>query len=40
MQFTNISNPTGIHAKQDIADASIGNYVFIWDYKESKYTYK
>jgi len=33
MQFTDTSNPTSVNAKQDIADASIGNYAFMWDYK-------
>jgi len=33
MQFTDTSNPTSVNAKQNIADASIGNYAFMWDYK-------
>jgi hypothetical protein len=33
MQFTDTSNPTSVNAKQDIADASIGNYAFMWDHK-------
>jgi len=33
MQFTDTSSPTNINAKQDISDASEGNYTFMWDYK-------
>ncbi|XOB62994.1 ATP-binding protein [Campylobacterota bacterium DY0563] len=33
MQFTDTSNPTNISAKQDISDASEGNYTFMWDYE-------
>ena len=33
MQFTDTSNPTSENAKQDIADASVGNYAFMWDNK-------
>ncbi len=33
MQFTDTSNPTSSEAKQEISDASIGNYAFMWDYK-------
>lgn len=33
MQFTDTSNPTSANAKQNIADASVGNYAFMWDYK-------
>ena len=33
MQFSDTSNPTSANAKQDIADASVGNYAFMWDYK-------
>jgi len=33
MQFTDTSNPTSKNAKQDIADASDGNYAFMWDSK-------
>lgn len=32
-EFINTSNPTGISSKQNIADASLGNYVFMWDYE-------
>ncbi len=31
MQFTDTLNPIGSNARQDIADASIGNYAFMWD---------
>lgn len=31
MQFTDTSNPTSKDALQDISDASIGNYAFMWD---------
>ncbi|PLY05279.1 MAG: sensor histidine kinase [Arcobacter sp.] len=33
MQFTDTINPTSINTKQDIADASIGNYAFMWNYQ-------
>ncbi len=33
MQFTDTTNPTSVNAKQDIADASVGNYAFMWDNK-------
>jgi len=33
MQFTDTVNPTDLHVRQDIADASIGNYAFMWDYE-------
>ena len=33
MQFTETSNPTSINPKQNISDASLGNYAFIWDYE-------
>ena len=33
MQFTDTSNPTSANAKQNISDASVGNYAFMWDYK-------
>jgi len=33
MQFTDTSNPTSSNAKQNISDASVGNYAFMWDYK-------
>ena len=33
MQFTDTSNPTSVDAKQNISDASIGNYAFMWDYE-------
>ncbi len=33
MQFTDTSNPTSIDAKQDISNASNGNYAFMWDYE-------
>lgn len=32
-EFINTSNPTGISSKQNIADASLGNYTFMWDYQ-------
>ena len=31
MQFTDTSNPTSADAKQNISDASEGNYAFMWD---------
>ncbi|GGD33151.1 hypothetical protein GCM10012288_03880 [Malaciobacter pacificus] len=31
MQFTDTSNPTSKDALQDISDASLGNYAFMWD---------
>lgn len=33
MQFTDTFDPTGIDSKQDISDASSGNYAFMWDYE-------
>lgn len=33
MQFTDTTNPTSMDAKQNISDASIGNYAFMWDSK-------
>ena len=33
MQFTETSDPTSINPKQNITDASLGNYAFIWDYE-------
>ncbi|UTJ07097.1 ATP-binding protein [Arcobacter roscoffensis] len=33
MQFTDTVNPTSNQAVQDIADASVGNYAFMWDNK-------
>jgi len=33
MEFTDSSNPTSPDIKQDIADASLGNYAFMWDYQ-------
>ncbi|MFA9374356.1 MAG: HAMP domain-containing protein, partial [Poseidonibacter sp.] len=33
MQFTDTSNPTSVNPTQDIADASLGNYAFMWDYE-------
>jgi len=32
-EFMNTSNPTGVSSRQDIADASLGNYAFMWDYE-------
>jgi len=32
MQFTDVVNPTGKNPKQEISDASVGNYAFMWDY--------
>ncbi|MGE0050845.1 MAG: ATP-binding protein [Arcobacter sp.] len=32
-EFTDTVNPTSINLKQNIADASLGNYAFIWDYE-------
>ena len=32
-EFTDTANPTGINAKQNIPDATYGNYAFIWDYE-------
>ncbi len=32
MEFTDSINPTTAHIKQNIADASEGNYAFMWDY--------
>ena len=31
MEFTDSINPTGDNIKQDISDASLGNYAFMWD---------
>lgn len=33
MQFTDTTNPTKSDAKQNISDASAGNYAFMWDYE-------
>lgn len=33
MQFTDTSNPTKADIAQDISDASVGNYAFMWDYE-------
>jgi len=33
MQFTDTVNPVDKNPIQDIADASVGNYAFMWDYK-------
>lgn len=33
MQFTDTLNPTSNQVTQDIADASVGNYAFMWDNK-------
>ncbi|MFY9076012.1 sensor histidine kinase, partial [Malaciobacter mytili] len=33
MQFTDTVDPTGKNPVQDIADASVGNYAFMWDYE-------
>ncbi len=33
MQFTDTYNPTNNNSIQDISDASLGNYAFMWDYK-------
>ncbi|QKJ22569.1 ATP-binding protein [Poseidonibacter lekithochrous] len=33
MQFTDTTNPTKSDAKQNISDASEGNYAFMWDYE-------
>ena len=32
-EFTDTANPTGINVKQNIPDATYGNYAFIWDYE-------
>lgn len=32
-EFTDTSNPTGANTKQNIPDATYGNYAFIWDYE-------
>ena len=32
-EFTDTSNPTGVNTKQNIPDATYGNYAFIWDYE-------
>lgn len=33
MQFTDTTDPTTVDAKQNISDASKGNYAFMWDYQ-------
>jgi len=33
MEFTDSINPTSPYIKQEIADASLGNYAFMWDYE-------
>ncbi len=32
-EFTDTSNPTGSSVKQNISDARLGNYAFMWDYE-------
>lgn len=32
-EFTDTSNPTGNSVKQNISDARLGNYAFMWDYE-------
>ena len=32
-EFTDTVNPTSISLKQNISDATLGNYAFIWDYE-------
>jgi signal transduction histidine kinase len=32
-EFTDTVNPTGKHVKQNIPDATLGNYAFMWDYE-------
>ena len=32
-EFTDTMNPTGIYPKQNISDATLGNYAFMWDYE-------
>lgn len=32
-EFTDTANPTGTNIKQNISDARLGNYAFMWDYK-------
>ena len=32
-EFTDTANPTGKNVKQNIPDASLGNYAFMWDYE-------
>ena len=32
-EFTDTSNPTGKYVKQNISDATLGNYAFMWDYE-------
>ena len=32
-EFTDTANPTGKHVKQNISDATLGNYAFMWDYE-------
>ena len=32
-EFTDTMNPTGTHLKQNISDATLGNYAFMWDYE-------
>ena len=32
-EFTDTANPTGKNVKQNIPDATLGNYAFMWDYE-------
>ncbi len=32
-EFTDTLNPTGTYLKQNISDATLGNYAFMWDYE-------
>ena len=32
-EFTDTANPTGKNVKQNISDATLGNYAFMWDYE-------
>ena len=32
-EFTDTANPTGKNEKQNISDATLGNYAFMWDYE-------
>ena len=32
-EFTDTANPTGSYVKQNISDARLGNYAFMWDYE-------
>ena len=32
-EFTDTANPTGNNVKQNISDARLGNYAFMWDYE-------